>query len=148
MALHVHNLYFFTKFKVDLKPAVDAFKAARLFWPQKINDLNPDSEAIDSLRAFPFLQDQVLLSNLKAKLPHYLASTVDLGSKCWSTWLVESSHWNPSSLVGNCFPGYVISTSAAAEWVFSLLTNTFSERQDASLHDYIETSLMLQFNNQ
>ena len=102
MALHVHNLYFFTKFKVDLKPAVDAFKAARLFWPQKINDLNPDSEAIDSLRAFPFLQDQVLLSNLKAELPHYLASTVDLAVNVdpldwWSHHTETLPYWSATA---------------------------------------------------
>ena len=35
---------------------------------------------------------------------------------------------------------------AAAERVFSLLQNSFSQRQSSSLEDYIETSLMLQHN--
>ena len=37
-------------------------------------------------------------------------------------------------------------SSAAAERVFSLLQNSFSQRQSSSLEDYIETSLMLQYN--
>lgn len=58
---------------------MDAFKAARFFWPQKINDLKPDAEAIDSLKAFPFLQDEALLSNLKPSYHTILPySAVDL----------------------------------------------------------------------
>ena len=52
---------FLTKFQIDLKPAVDAFKAARYFWPFKINDLKPDAEAIDSVKAFPFLKMKLCL---------------------------------------------------------------------------------------
>ena len=37
-------------------------------------------------------------------------------------------------------------SSAAAERVFSLLKASFNERQDGSLQDYIESSLMLQYN--
>ena len=37
-------------------------------------------------------------------------------------------------------------SSAAAERVFSLPQNSFSQRQSSSLEDYIETSLMLQYN--
>ena len=38
-------------------------------------------------------------------------------------------------------------SSAAAERVFSLLQNSFSQRQSNSLEDYIETSVMLQYNH-
>ena len=38
--------------------------------------------------------------------------------------------------------------SAAAERVFSLLSNSFTERQMSSLEDYnIETSIMIQYYN-
>lgn len=37
-------------------------------------------------------------------------------------------------------------SSAGAERVFSLLSNTFGDHQYNSLEDYIETSLMLQYN--
>ena len=37
-------------------------------------------------------------------------------------------------------------SSASSERVFSLLRNSFGERQHSSLQDYIEASLMLQYN--
>ena len=37
-------------------------------------------------------------------------------------------------------------SSAAAERVFSLLNNSFSDRKSHSLEDYIEISVMLQYN--
>ena len=41
----------------------------------------------------------------------------------------------------------VQSSSAAAERIFSLLSNSFTERQMSSLEDYIETSIMIQHDN-
>ena len=38
-------------------------------------------------------------------------------------------------------------SSAAAERVFSLLENSLSEKQARTLEDYIETSIMLQYNS-
>jgi len=38
-------------------------------------------------------------------------------------------------------------SSAAAERVFSLLNSTYGDKQDNSLKDYIETSVMLRYNN-
>jgi len=37
-------------------------------------------------------------------------------------------------------------SSAAVERVFSLLANSFSEQQTSAMDDYIETSIMLQYN--
>ena len=37
-------------------------------------------------------------------------------------------------------------SSAAAERVFSLLANSFSEQQTRALEDYVQTSVMLQYN--
>ncbi len=37
--------------------------------------------------------------------------------------------------------------SGAAERVFSLLNSSFGERQEMALEDYIEASIMLQYNN-
>ena len=37
-------------------------------------------------------------------------------------------------------------SAAAAEHTFSLLNNSFKEDQAAALEDYIETSIMLQYN--
>ena len=49
--------YFKSKFCSDsaqLKDALDAFKAARLFVPQTLVEMNADTTAIDSLVQFPF----------------------------------------------------------------------------------------------
>ena len=37
-------------------------------------------------------------------------------------------------------------SSAAAERAFSLLNSTFGDKQDNSLKDYIETSIMIRYN--
>ena len=37
-------------------------------------------------------------------------------------------------------------SSAGAERVFSILSNSFTDMQEHSLKDYIETSVMLQYN--
>ena len=39
-------------------------------------------------------------------------------------------------------------SSAAAERVFSLLKATFSDQQDSALQDYLESSIMLQYNKE
>ena len=52
----------------------------------------------------------------------------------------EPKSVNPRERV-NEFP------SAASERIFSLERNSFGERQNSSLQDYIEASLMLQYNN-
>ena len=39
-------------------------------------------------------------------------------------------------------------SSAASERVFSLLKASFQEQQDGTLQDYLEASLMLQYNGQ
>ena len=54
----------------NLKPALDAFKVFQLFWSQKTTNLNPDLVVINSLRAFPFLEVEVLLISLKLEVPH------------------------------------------------------------------------------
>ena len=60
----------------------------------------------------------------------------------WERHMEDLPHWSTAfKLVLLVQP-----SSAAAERVFSLLQNSFSQRQSSSLEDYIETSLMLQYN--
>ena len=49
--------YFLTKFTQDLSDSVAAFKAARLFVPQKVVEMQSKANAIDYLAVFPFLND-------------------------------------------------------------------------------------------
>ena len=59
----------------------------------------------------------------------------------WKANASDLPHW--SSTTSNIL--LVQPTSASSERVFSLLNNSFSDRQDASLSDYVEASLMLQY---
>ena len=140
--------------KTCVKPGLDtsliaqfkAFKAVRFFSPYKLTVLKPDAMDLESLRSFPFLDSEPLMSLLKAKLPAYLAKAgVDPSIHPVKWWKenVENSVPNWSSAARKVL--VMQPSSAAAERVFSLLS-TFSSQQDSSLKDYIESSLMIRYN--
>jgi hypothetical protein len=133
--------YFVSKFEHELKPVVDAFKAAQLFWPHKVNDLSPDSSSVDSLKAFPFYQDSTLFNHLKVELPCYLSTSADLGQhvdpldwwKCQSKTLPR--------LVSCCFNHTTGTALFGSSGVYFLVAKcSFGDQQDTTLQDYIETS--------
>ena len=73
--------YFKSKFcgdSAELKDTLDAFKAARLFIPHRLVEMNADVNAIDSLAAFPFLNNLSVLNNLKLELPTYVGLAQDV----------------------------------------------------------------------
>lgn len=57
---------------VKVKEALTAFKAARLFSPQKVDSMQPSTAEIDCLSAFPFFDDDSI-TKLKEELPLYLS---------------------------------------------------------------------------
>ena len=130
-----------------LKNPLSAFKAARLFSPQKVAEMKPDTTAVDGLAVFPFLSGQSTLDSLKTELPQYLANAEDISSdysplEFWKGRASILPVWsNAAKKVLVVQP-----SSAASERVFSLLNSSFSSYQESSLQDYIETSLMLQYN--
>ena len=138
--------YLLNIFSETLKPALDVFKACRFFSPHKVREMKPDASSLDQLSVIPFLNAQTI-SNLKTELPSYLAKTADISPDIcplvwWKANASELPHWSSAtSIVILIQP-----SSAASERVFSLLNNSFNDRQEASLSDYIEASLMLQFN--
>lgn len=73
--------YFKEKFSPagGLGQSVAAFKAARLAWLQKMVEMQPTSNDIDTLQAFPFLNESSVLDNLKTELPVYLIKAADFG---------------------------------------------------------------------
>ena len=129
-----------------LKPALAIFKAARLFNPQKIAEMSVTAESLDALQVVPFF-DSEMIGNLKEELPSYLSKATDLSPDhnplvFWRSHSPNLSHWAAAAkkiLV-------VQPSSAASERAFSLLTSTFHDQQSQSLVDYIELSMMLQFN--
>ena len=60
---------------------VQRVKAARLFVPHRLVEMNADTTAVDSLGAFPFLNNQFILNSLKVELPTYLALAQDVSSE-------------------------------------------------------------------
>ena len=138
--------YFKSKFDNDLKHAVACFKAARYFSPSKCSELKPGVADIDSLRLFPFLDSQPVIDGLKAELPMYLAAVEDVSTEIdpvswWKCHSVELPKW------AGAFKYIILvqPSSAAAERVFSILQR-FTAQQESSLEDYVELSVMLQYN--
>lgn len=58
------------------KDALDAFKSAHLFSPHKAHTMKPVALDVDSLKSFPFFDDNVL-KEMKEELPTYLAKSAD-----------------------------------------------------------------------
>ena len=138
--------YFNKQIDTTLQGPLAAFKAARFFSPQKLYDLQPDASSIESLRAFPFFHDEDLQS-LKAELPAYLVKAAGVTSS------IDPLQWWQRN--ATCLPHWasaarkvvlVQPSSAASERVFSLLNSTFGDQHDNTLQDYLEASLMLQYN--
>ena len=122
-----------------------AFKAARLFSPHRVNEMQPSAEDINILRVFRFLDSEV--NSLQVELPTYLSLSADASAtidipKWWKDHHEELPHW--SSAIQKVL--LVQPSSAAAERVFSLLKNAFGEQQQSTLHDLVTATLMVQYN--
>lgn len=130
-----------------LSAAAGAFKAAKLFLPDKLALMAPTAATVDSLRAFPFLLPS--MTGLKNELPQYIALAgeiadgVQVEPLAW--WRVHKEEL-PTWFEALRRVMIVHVTSAGAERVFSMLQQSFGKQQDASLADYIEVSLMMQYN--
>ena len=59
---------------------LSAFKAARLFPPHKLQEINPSCSDVDSLSAFPFFKPPALTA-LKNEFPQYIAAAEDVSSE-------------------------------------------------------------------
>ena len=138
--------YYFQQLATNMKGPLEAFKAARLLSPSKLSEMNPGVMAVESLGSFPFLSS--LIPALKDEFPQYIALAEDVDPS-YDPLLFRKRHesnlpnWSKAARIVLL----VQPSSAASERVFSLLRNSFGERQNSSLQDYIEASLMLQYNN-
>ena len=139
--------YFTTQLGTSLRVPLAAFKAARLLNPQKVAEMLPTTSDVNELSSFPFVTS-MMLSDLKAELPSYVAKADGVDpSFCRLSWWKDNCtslpHWSALA----CKILLVQSSFAAAERVFSLLTNSFCDKQTNALQDYIETSIILQYTN-
>ena len=118
--------YFLAKFLHDLSNSVSAFKSAQLLIPSKVVEMRPTAVEVGSLKAFSFLNNPMLLQNLKAELGAYLAKTAAVSPEIdtllwWQNHSIDLPHW--SSAVKDVV--LVQPSSSAAERVFSLLNASF-----------------------
>ena len=58
---------------------MNAFKAARIFSPCKLREMEPDCAAVDALSIFSFIQESDLTA-LKSEFPLYQAATEHVSS--------------------------------------------------------------------
>ena len=139
--------YFNGQLASTLQCPLAAFKAARFFSPQKMYDMQPNASCIDSLKLFPFYKTEEI-ERLKAELPLYLARASDV-----DTAINPLLWWKRNASDLPCWAAaaqkvlLVQPSSAASERVFSLLNASFNQQQDRCLQDYLEASIMLQYND-
>ena len=113
----------------------------------KVVDLKPTRSDIDGIRIFPFLNSG-MIENLKGELPKYLAAAEDISpdiDKCGWRNRHEKDLPNRSKACKCLLP--LQPSSGAAERVFSMLSNSFNNKQTMAMQDYIEISIMLQYNS-
>ena len=139
--------YFKAKFSNELSASLSAFKAARLFVPAKLKEMKPDISIVNTLRHFTFLNSQSILDDLKSEFPQYIAKAADTSpDEDTLLWWINHSEDLPNWSSAAQMVVLVQPSSAAVERVFSILKASFGHLQDNSLQDYIESSLMLQYN--
>ena len=132
----------------DLQPAVQVFKAARFFNPGKVSEIQPTAaEVRDQLTKIPFLNTDACINDFQRELPAYIAAAEGVRpdievTTWWSHHERELPNWAAA-----CRKVLLMQpSSAASERVFSLLENSFHANQARAMEDYIEASLMLQYN--
>lgn len=109
--------------------------------------MKPTASSVDqALSCIPFL-DASERDKLKEELPTYIARVADVDKdfdplEWWKLNAPMLPYWSAAAKKILL----VQPSSAAAEQVFSLLKASFGEQQESSLQDYIESSLMLQYN--
>ena len=138
---------FLTK-NTDLLIWIKVFKASRLFSPSKVFEIKPTASDIDNLKDIKFLNDSLIIAGLKEELPTYLVKVDDISSmidilEWWKRNEAALLHWSAAAKKILL----VQPSSAASERVFSLLDNLFGFKQNSSLEDYVETSILLQYND-
>ena len=107
--------------------------------------MQPAATSVDSLTVFPFPNQDAILAGLKHELPAYITKCSEVTSDMPAEeWWKRNSHDLPKWSKAARQVLLLQPSSAAAEHVFSLLTASFAQN---SLNDYVETSIILQYNN-
>ena len=133
------------KFDNNLRSTVELFKTARYFSPSKVSELKPTSSDLSSLSAFPCF-DSEAIEGMKSELPTYLAAA-DVSPQIdpcewWKHHSADIPMW------ARAFRKVALIPPLSAAAVFSLLQSSFGKQQEQSLEDYIQLSVMMQYNYQ
>ena len=127
----------------ELSASLSAFKAACLFVPAKLKETKPDISIVNTLQHFTFLNSQSIFKS------EHIAKAADTSpDEDTLPWWINHSEDLPNWSSAAQMVVLVQPSSAAVEIVFSILKASFGHLQDNSLQDYIESSLMLQYNTE
>ena len=117
--------------------------------PVAVQWMRPTAATVSALRVFPFLNSDRITDGLIAELPDYVAAAQDVvvtteeeKVKWWCQHVERLPRW--SAAVKQVL--LVQPSSAAAERAFSQFSAAFSDQQDRALADYLQASVMLQYN--
>ena len=142
-------LWFLQNFNVKLYDTVTAFKAARIMCPVAVQWMRPTPATVEALRILPFLDNDATIDGLIRELPQYVAAAQDVvieqeekKMEWWQAHADRLPNWSMAAKKTLL----VQSSSAAAERVFSILAASFNDQQDRALADYLQASVMLQYN--
>jgi len=94
MVFHAYSLgllYFQEKLGSDTVHLVAAFKAAMLFSPTKLIEIQPEAADIDTLNSISFLSQD--LNHLKEELPTYFAKASAVASSTGGTEPIGTLEW-------------------------------------------------------
>ena len=95
------------------------------------------------------MDSDAIINGLKAELPVYLAAAEDvnvLNEEQKVEWWHRQEERLPRWATAVKQVLLIQPSSAAAERVFSILKASFNEQQDCALVDYIQASVMAQYN--
>lgn len=132
------------------------FSAVRIFNPSYAGSRPLSSVDVDALAVFAPIVHHVSLDALKAELPAYVARVTDVviaevdvnefSTQVLAWWRANASflpRWSSAArLVFALAPN-----SASCERVFSLLECMFGDAQMRCYGDYLQSALMLRYNN-
>ena len=135
--------YFRSKFDNDIKAAMEEFKTAWYFSPLKVAELQPTAADLDALFSLPLLKSNDI-TTLKSELSTYIAPVEDVTNSIAPLEWCESNEAKLPNWASTFRKLVLVQpSSAAAERVFSLLSNSFSKFQASSLEDYVQLLYLL-----
>ena len=154
--------YFLQRMKTDCLPRVAMARLARILNPTRVLDIGISiDDATAFCNVFPFKEFRTpeFVKSLCEELPAYKSraascridetgphSVTALAEAIWLWWSRQES-FLPTWCAAAKVIALISPSSAAVERVFSILRRHFGDDQKRSLEDYVEGSVMLEYNS-